>query len=86
MAFYQKLSQVSLNNESIVTIGQLAEVVYNNTPDSYADTFPNGTHVLRRMVSEFIAIHRDRFTASATFMRFLHQQGELGGDVLKATV
>lgn len=86
LGLYSRLTQESLDKETIATVEVLVEVVYNTIPNSYADTSSTGTHVLRRMLSEFIAVHRDKFIESPNFMRLLHQQDGLAGDVSKATV
>lgn len=86
LSLYSRLTQESLDKESIATVEVLVEVVYNTIPNSYADTSSTSTHVLRRMLSEFIAVHRDKFIESPNFLRLLHLQDGLAGDVLKATV
>lgn len=84
MALYWKLTQELLNEENIVSLCEITDFVYNKTPNRPTQTSIEGTHILRRILSQFIATHRDRFTSSQTFMQLLGQGGELAGDVLLA--
>jgi hypothetical protein len=86
LSLYQKLTREPLDEDSIATVSEVSELVYNCTTGSDSDSTSKGTHVLRRMLSEFIAVHRGKFTASSTFMELLRQGGELPGDILSATV
>ncbi|KIX97332.1 uncharacterized protein Z520_06784 [Fonsecaea multimorphosa CBS 102226] len=86
MSLYHKLTREPLDGDSIATVSEVTELVYNHTTGSDTDGNSKDKHVLRRMLSEFIAIHRGKFTASPTFMELLRKGGELPCDVLSATV
>ncbi|OAL33449.1 hypothetical protein AYO20_07305 [Fonsecaea nubica] len=82
MMIYRKLTQEPLDEESITAICEVTEYVYNSTPNR--PTSAKSPHILRRILSQFLATHRDRFISSGTFMQLLSQEGELAGDILLA--
>ncbi|KIW85651.1 hypothetical protein Z517_01043 [Fonsecaea pedrosoi CBS 271.37] len=82
MTMYRKLTQEPLDEESITTICEVTEYVYNSTPNRPPSA--KSPHVLRRVLSQFLATHRDLFISSGTFMQLLSQEGELAGDILLA--
>ena len=84
VALYWKLTQEVLNEENIISICELTDYVYNNTPNRSIQTSIEDAHILRRILSQFIATYRDKFTSSQTFMQLLSQGGELAGDILLA--
>lgn len=84
LSLYRKLTQQSLDKESITTICELTENVYNGTPDRPTQTSLRDANILRRILSQFLATHRDMFTSSETFMQLVCQKGELAGDILLA--
>lgn len=86
MALYRRLTGESLDEESISTISETTSIIYNNTTTCHTRDSPSKHHILRKMVSEFIAVHRDKFVASRSFMELLAQGGELPVDVLTATI
>ena len=81
---YCKLTQQALDEESLANICELANHIYNNTPNRPHQTSARDTHVLRRIISQFIATYRSKFTTSTTFMELVRQEGELAGDILLA--
>lgn len=81
---YSKLTQQALDEESLANICELANHIYNNTPDRSHPTSAKDTHVLRRMMSQFIATYRSKLTTATTFMELVCQEGELAGDILLA--
>ncbi|KAK5045187.1 hypothetical protein LTR84_009520 [Exophiala bonariae] len=84
MIFYQKLSDEPLDAESISTICELANTVYDNTPNSFTDGSLQEKHVLRRMLSEFVAVYSVSFTESKSFMKLLSQGGDFASDLFLA--
>lgn len=86
MSLYQKLTREPLDEHSTTVVCGVTEYVYNSTIGSDSNITPKDRHVLRRMLSEFIATHRGKFLASPTFMELLRQGGELPIDILSATV
>jgi hypothetical protein len=84
VTLYWKLTQELLDEESIAIFCELTNYVYSNTPNRPKQTSVEGTHILRRVLSQFIATYRDRFTISPTFMQLVWQEGELAGDILLA--
>jgi len=88
MSFYQKLTQLQerLDKHSVSAVIQLVEVVYKTTMNSGADSDLEDKHVLRRMISKFIAAHCRTFVSSPDFVALLSQGGELAGDVLQTLI
>jgi hypothetical protein len=86
MSLYQKLTQEPLDENSVTIVCEVTEFVYNSTIVPATDSTSKDSHVLRRMLSEFIATHRGKFLVSPIFMELLRQGGELCGDILSFTV
>ena len=84
VTLYWKLTQELLDEESIATVCELANFVYINTPNGPKHTTVEGTHILRRILSQFIATYRNRFTSSPIFMQLVGQDGELASDIFLA--
>lgn len=86
LAFYRMLSQEVVDQESVAKVCKLVNTVYDNTPCSFTNDRTERTHVLRRMLIEFVEAHRDKFAASQTFKQLLYQGNDLAADLFSTTI
>jgi hypothetical protein len=82
-SLYWKLAREPLDEDSIASVCEATELVYDHMVDSDTNDSTEGSHVYRRMLSEFIATHRDKFLQSRTFKELLGRGGELPGDIIR---
>jgi len=82
VALYRNLATTSFDDDNLTTFIDLASIVYNGTMPASADAPYEEKHVLRRMISEYIAIHLQKFVTPSS----LAQIARLGRDLMSDTL
>jgi hypothetical protein len=85
IGMYRRLAETSPDDESIVMVIELVEIVYDNFQNSSEECTFKGKHVLRRLLAEYVAVHRTKFLDSPAFNKIAAQRWEFISDVLYAT-
>lgn len=81
---YRQLAHANLDEENVDVISAVARLVYESTGNETADEQVPEHKILRSMLSQFIAFHRQQFLASLTFRELLSEGGDLAFEVLTA--
>lgn len=83
---YLKLTQEPLDKASFARLCEIADLVYENTPSAplSESSAGNTTHVLRKMILDFIAAHRVKFVASPSAHQLFFNGGEFCRDAVLA--
>jgi len=84
VALYRNLATMSFDDDNLTTLIDLASIVYDGTTPTSADAPYEEKHVLRRMISEYIAAHLQKFVTPSSLAQIAGLERDLTSDTLVA--
>lgn len=84
LALFEVFETLALRG-SAESLADLITYIYGTTPDSEGEATLGSKHVLRRMISAYVAYHSDALQTSPEMARMLRSGGGFGVDLFMAT-